>query len=169
MKRYIRYIAIIAAVIATALSLSSCSKQSKESKPRREKFQIVSLDKVSGSLNEGWRVTLTAANNTASNLHIAAANAYLRYNGKKVGRIVVDGDITLPRRRCSQVEVPLRVTLSNPIVAFSLLNKVRKSDFSGITVDYGITVEVMKSRRTFEGENIPLETLAKQFNYGLKK
>ena len=169
MKRVLKYLAVIAVAIAVTISLGGCSKQEKGGKQRRQKFQVVSLDKVSGSLNEGWRVTLTVANNTASNLHITAASAYIRYNGKKIGRIAVDGDVTLPRRRCSQVEVPLRVTLSNPMAAFSIFNKVRRGDFSGITADYTITIGAAKLQRTFEKENVSLEQLAAQFNFGLKK
>ena len=158
MKRVLKYLAVIAVAIAVTISLGGCSKQEKGGKQRRQKFQVVSLDKVSGSLNEGWRVTLTVANNTASNLHITAASAYIRYN-----------DVTLPRRRCSQVEVPLRVTLSNPMAAFSIFNKVRRGDFSGITADYTITIGAAKLQRTFEKENVSLEQLAAQFNFGLKK
>lgn len=159
---------LLALVVAVSLLLGSCAKQG-EPRQRKEKFQIVSLDKVSGSIGEGWRITLTAANNTASNVHITDASAYIRHNGRKIGRVVLDGEVMLPRRRCSQVEVPLRITLSNPIAAFSLLNKVRKGDFSGVTVDYNIAITAFASHRTLEQENVPLEQLAKQFNFGLKK
>ena len=162
-NRLITFIAVF------ALLLGGCAKQGETAKPRRQKFQVVSLDKVNGSINEGWRITLTVANNTASNMRITSASAFIRHNGRKIGRLALDGEVLLPRRRCSQVEVPLRVTLANPIAAFGLLNKVRKGDFSGVTVDYSISVSALTSHRTFEQEGVSLEKLAHQFNFGLKK
>jgi hypothetical protein len=102
-------------------------------------------------------------------MRITSASAFVRHNGRKIGRLALDGEVLLPRRRCSQVEIPLRVTLANPIAAFSLLNKVRKGDFSGVTVDYSISVSALTSHRTFEQEGVSLEKLAHQFNFGLKK
>ena len=102
-------------------------------------------------------------------MHITDATAYIRHNGKKIGRLTLDGEVLLPRRRCSQVEVPLRITLANPMMAFSLLNKVRKGDLSGISVDYSVAVTALASHRTFERNNVSLEQLARQFNLGLKE
>ena len=159
---------LIALVIVASFLLSSCAQQG-EQRQRRQKFQVVSLDKVSGSISDGWKLTLTIANNTASNMHITDATAYIRHNGKKIGRLTLDGEVLLPRRRCSQVEVPLRITLANPMAAFSLLNKVRKGDLSGIAIDYSVAVTALASHRTFERNNVSLEQLAKQFNLGLKE
>ena len=167
MKKISKY-TLLTLVVVASLLFGSCAKQG-EPRQRKEKFQVVSLDKVNGSIGEGWTITLTVANNTASNLRITDASAYIRHNGRKIGRVVLDGEVLLPRRRCSQVEVPLRITLSNPIAAFSLLNKVRKGDYSGVAVDYSVAVKALASHRTFEQENVPLEQLAKQFNFGLKK
>lgn len=167
MKHYIKHL-IVALSITLSLCLSSCSKD-RVPRQHRQKFQIVSLDKVKGSIGEGWQITLTVANNTASNLHINTASAFINHNGRKIGRATLDGEVLLPRRRCSQIDVPLRLTLSNPIAAFALLNKVRKGDFSGITVDYSITISALASHRIFEQRDVSLEQLAKQFNFGLKK
>lgn len=168
MKQLFKYISVIAVMVA-ALVLGSCSKLGEGNIPRRQKFQVVSIDKVNGSLSDGWRITLTIANNTASNMRIIAANAFVRYNGRKVGRFVVNDEIVIPRRRCSQIEVPLKITLSNPLTALSVFNKVRKGDFSGITVDYSVTIAAFTSHRIFERENVALNELATQFNFGLKK
>ena len=167
MKRFIKY-TFLALIIVATLGLSGCTKQGQQ-RQRKQKFQVVSLDRVSGSISEGWNITLTVANNTASNMRITAASAFVRHNGRKIGRVALDGEVLLPRRRCSQVNVPLRLTLSNPIGALTLLNKVRKGDFSGIAVDYSVTISALASHRIFEQENVPLEQLAQQFNFGLKK
>ena len=167
MKSIFRY-SLFALCAVAILGLSSCAKR-EGAHHRKQKFQIVSIDKVSGSLSDGWRLTLTAANNTGSNMKITAATAFVRHNGRKIGRLVLDGEVLLPRRRCSQVEVPLRLTLSNPIAAFGLYNNLRKGDFSGVAVDYSVSISALASHRILERENVSLEELAKQFNLGLKK
>ena len=168
MKRAVKQILIVLIITAT-LALGGCAKQGNTAKVKKHKFQVVSLDKVSGSISEGWRITLTVANNTVSNMRVTDASAFVHYNGRKICRLILDGEVLLPRRRCSQVEVPLRVTLSNPLTAFSLLNRVRKGDFSGITIDYSVTIKAHASHRSFERKNVSLEELAQQFNLGLKK
>jgi hypothetical protein len=40
---------------------------------------------------------------------------------------------------------------------------------SGITIDYKLSVRAMSHNRTIEQKDVPLETLAKQFNFGLKQ
>ena len=165
--RFVRNIILVLALVVT-LSLGGCSKQG-EPRQRRPKFQVVSVDKVTGSIGKSWVVTLTVANNTASNMRINSGSAYIRQGGRKVARVSLDGEVVLPRRRCSIIDVPLNVTLSNPMAALALMSKVRKGDFSGITVDYNVMISALASHRIFEQENVSLEELAKQFNLGLKK
>lgn len=168
MKRVLRHI-IFALIIIASLGLASCSKEGRQPRQHKQKFQVVSLDNVRGSIGEPWHLTLTVANNTASNVRITSATAFVNHNGRKLARVTLDEEILLPRRRCSQVDVPLRLTLSNPIAALALLNKVRKGDYTGITVDYSVSVSALASHRIFEEQGVTLEQLAKQFNLGLKK
>lgn len=167
MKKFARH-SIVAFFVVVALLLGSCSDNRVKRQPRT-KFQVVTIDKVAGSISDGWRITLTVANNTASNIRITSANAYVRQSGKKVGRLVLDGEVLIPRRRCSQVEIPLRITLANPIAALGALNKIRKGDFEGITIDYSITLSALASHRIIEEERVSLDDLARRFNLGLKK
>ena len=100
MKRFVKY-TLLALIVVATLGLSGCANQG-QPRQRKEKFQVVSLDKVNGSIGEGWKITLTVANNTASNMRITNAAAYIRHNNRKIGRVVLDGEVLLPRRRCSQ-------------------------------------------------------------------
>lgn len=168
MKKVLRY-TLLALCVAVMLGFTGCASQGGGERQRKHKFQVVSLDKVSGSIGEGWQITLTVANNTASNMRIVTANAFVKQGGRKVARLSLDGEVILPRRRCSQVVVPLRITLANPIAALSVFNRLRKGDFSGITVDYDVEVKALASHRSFGCENVSLEELAQQFNLGLKK
>lgn len=162
MRRFAGYIAIAIVLFATMLT-TSCSRE----RTPRPKFQIISLDKVGGTVKDGWRITLTVANNTARNITITNATATLLYKGRKVGILTLNDMVVLPRRQCSKVEIPLQAKFSYS--ALPLLGKVRKGDLSGITVDYSLSLSALTRLRTFEQQGIPLEELAKKFNLGLKK
>lgn len=167
MKSIVRDIILVLVLVAT-LSFGGCAKKG-EPRQRREKLQVVSVEKVTGSIGKSWCITLTVANNMGVNLRIASGDAYICQDGRKVAYVALDGEVVLPRRRTATIDVPLKVTLSNPMVALALMSKVRKGDYSGITVDYNVMVSALASHRIFEQKNVSVEEVAKQFNLGLKK
>ena len=163
MRRFIRYISLAILLLSLSVGMTSCNQQ----RTPRSKFQVISLDKVSGTLNDGWKLTLTVANNTATKVTITNADATIYYKGRKVGILTLNGEVILPRRQCSKVEVPLRAKFS--YAALPLLGKVRSGDLTDITVDYSFAISAISRHRTFEQQGVSLEALAKQFNLGLKK
>lgn len=167
MKRFFKYI-IIAFVALSTLGLESCSIQRKASQPK-EKLQILSLDKVKGNLKEGIKATITVENNTAFNLQVTEATAFLMYNGKKIGRVALNGTVALPRRATTQVVAPLRITLSGPLASISAINNFRKGNFTGFTIDVNATVATRCKKRTIERKGLTFDELAQQFNIKLKK
>mgnify|MGYP006874621066 CR=1 FL=1 len=83
--------------------------------------------------------------------------------------VALNGEVTLPRRATTQVIVPLKVTIAKSLSALSVLSKLNRGDYSGLTLDYNIVAVVAGSKYKFEGKDEPLEQLAKQFNQGSKK
>ena len=73
------------------------------------------------------------------------------------------------RRSRSQIEIPLKITLSSSMAAISAVNNIRKGDLSKVTVDYSIVVKVMASKFTLEEKDISLEKLNQELDLGLKK
>ena len=178
MKRTIKHIAIAIIAIST-LSLGSCAtqnkldkgvkqekceKQKKQKKEKKQKVQFVSFDKVKGNFKEGIKLVVTIQNNTCFNLRITSAEANVLHNGRTFGRISVDKEIKLPRRSRSQVEIPLRATVSRNLGSLSALNNLRKGIFSGWTLDAKINVATGISKHSFEEKNISLENLIKQID-----
>lgn len=164
MRGVLRYLLIaIVAVVTISLTTGCTRKQTP-----KQKFQVVSVDGVRGSIGKGWQISLTVANNTASNLHITAGEADVYYKGRKMANIALDDNVLLPRRRCSQVVVPLRLKLSNPLGALAVLSNIRSGRFADITVDYSITLSAFASHRTLSQSGVALEDIARKFNYRLK-
>lgn len=168
MKRYLKY-TLLALVAVVTLCIGGCKQRTEQPKEKEEKFKIVSVDKVTGSFTEGWNLTLTITNNTAFNIRFAEGSAMLKNGGSKCANVALNGEVTLPRRATTQVIVPLKVTIAKSLAALSVLSKLNRGDYSGLTLDYNIVAVVAGSKYKFEGKDEPLEQLAKQFNQGSKK
>lgn len=163
MRGVVRHIVVLLSLCLLLGGATSCNRQ----RTTKHKFQVVSVDGLTGSIGQGWNLTLTIANNTGANVHITDGKAMLRYKGRNVGHVALNGEVSLPRRKCSKVDVPLRATFTLNILP--ILGKIRKGDLSGLTIDYELSVRAMSRNRTIEQKAVPLETLAKQFNFGLKQ
>lgn len=167
MKSLVKHIALIL-LVAVSLGLSSCNKD-KAPRQKPPKFEIVSIDKVSGSMSGDWQVTATLANNSIYNIRILSAQAFLKCDGRKIANVALAKEFSVARRSRVQVVIPLRATLSNSLGALAAIGKISKGDFSNITIDYSVTAGVMASKFTFEEKDITLAQLSKEFNLGLVK
>jgi hypothetical protein len=164
MARVFRYFLIAILTVVTISLTTGCASR----RTPKQKFQVVSVDGVRGGIGKGWQLSLTVANNTASNLHLTAGDADIYYKGRLMAHITLDGDVALPRRKCSQVAIPLRLKLSNPLGALAVVNNIRNGRFTDITIDYSITVATFASHRTFSQRGVALGDIAQKFNYKLK-
>jgi hypothetical protein len=93
----------------------------------------------------------------------------LKNGGNKCANVTLISEVELPRRATTQVVVPLKVTIAKSLAAFSVLGKINRGDYSGLTVDYSLTSVVMGSKYKLEGKDEPLEQMAQRFNFGTKK
>lgn len=166
MNRLIKYI-ILAFIAISTLGLAGCEKKQgkKSARHDKEKLEVVSIDKVSGSMEEGWTVTMTVQNNTLHTIRITSASLFLLHNNKKIARIALSGEVLLPRRNTTQVEVPLRATLSSPLTAIGALNKIIQGNFDGFTVNYDATFSTRLMKNiSFTEEGITLKELIGSLN-----
>ena len=162
MRRFTKYTIVAILLCITTFGITRCNQA-----PKKPKFQVVSIDKVGGSLDEGWKLTLTVANNTSRDIVIKEGWARILHNGGGVGQIKLNGEVALPRHRCSQIVVPLKASFS--LKALPLLVKLRKGDYSAFTVDYTLVLQGAFKNRVIEQNTVPLDALAKELNFGLKK
>ena len=170
MTRFIKSFFVTLIALAT-LGLSGCKEkgEEREKKERPDKLEVVSLDKVSGSLTEGLKVTLTVKNNTAYNVRITAAEAFLQHQERKIGRLALNGEVILPRRSTTQVDVPIRITVSNFLSALAEYKLISQGRYEGFTVNYNATFNAGTFTFNLNDECVTLEEFAKDFNQGTKK
>lgn len=167
MQSIVRHIALLLLVVIT-LGLSGCNKQ-KEPRQKPDKFEIISVDKLTGSMGSEWKVTATLANNTAFNVRITEAQVFVKYEGRKIASIATKDEVLLPRRSKVQVTVPLRLTVASSMTALSALAQIGKGELSKITLDYNLIAAVLASKINISEKDISLEELNREFNLGLKK
>lgn len=165
MRSIVRQTALVVLLLVTALTLSGCD--AKQPRKAKQKFQVISIDSVSGSIENGWKIDLTMENNTIHNLVLTKGWVILHHNNRKVAYIRLDSEVKIPRRSRSKISVPVRATLS--LAMMPLLAKVRNGDYSEITIDYSLSARMMSREAKIENYGVPLETLAQQFNSGIKR
>ena len=124
---------------------------------------MVSLDKVGGNLKDGLKLTLTVKNNSGFNVRITAAEAFLQHKDRKIGRLVMSGEVVLPRRSTTQVEVPLRVTVSNLMTSLAAFKLISEKKYDGFTINYNATVLAGKITINMKDEVMTLEEFMKSF------
>jgi hypothetical protein len=164
MKRFLKLF-IVVVLAATSLALEGCSIERDLKNRDTEKVQFVSFDKVRGGFKEGFRISITVTNNTIHNIRLTDATANLMNNGKKIGVVTLKEEVVLPRRRTSQVEVPVRLTIGNARTALSLIGGIKSGNIPNLTVDLSITAKTALLKRTLEKRDIPLNELSALFDY----
>ena len=92
MKNIVKYSLLVAFFAFTLYMTTGCARK----RTPKQKFQIVSVDGVRGSIGKGWQITLTIANNTASNIHLVDGGADIYYKERKVAHIALELAARLP-------------------------------------------------------------------------
>lgn len=170
MNRVVRHILLTLIALAT-LGLYGCANEQGEKREKRErpdKLEVVSLDKVKGNINDGLKVTLTVKNNTGYNVRLSEVDAFLQYKDRKIGRLAVEGDVVLPRRVASQVEVPIRVTVPSLFTALAALKRINQKLYDGFVISYNATVKAGGLKFKMKNETASLEEFVKDFNQGFQ-
>jgi hypothetical protein len=149
-------------------------KQKKQAKPekksedtpkqKKEKLQFISVDEIKGNFKDGFKLLVTIENNTAFNLRVTSAEVHLSHDGHKIGRIVLSEEVRIPRSCRSQIEVPLRVSVSTSLATLSAINNLRKGIFSNWTLDANATIVTALGKVSFEENNVPLDTIIKHID-----
>lgn len=161
MNRFIKYIFIALIALAT-LGLSSCTDK-KEKDPRPDKLEVVSLDNVSGNLSDGLKLTLTVKNNSGFNVRISSAEAFLMHKERKIGRLALNGEVVLPRRSTTRVEVPIRVTVPNLLTGMAAFKLITDGKYDNFTINYNATIHAGKITINMKDESMTLAEFIKSF------
>lgn len=153
------------AALAVLLTLGGCNKE-KMRQRITEKLRVESLEKVSGNLADGWTVTLRVKNMTGYTPVLTDGTAEIYLNDRKVARARLNGEVAIPKRSESvAVDIPVGVTISNPLQAYALWSAVRKGNYNGIAVSLDGHVKVAGMTKPIVADRVLLETLMRKLGY----
>lgn len=149
-------------------------KQKKQGRAKAEqksslldKFAIESIEGLEGSLLTGWTLKLRVRNDSAFSPRITDATGCLYSGEQLVARVRLVGEVEVPKRQTTALSVPLSLSIDNPLLALSLLGRLKSRNFDGLEASMSATVEVMSSRRTIEIVRTDITTILKQLGYTL--
>ena len=131
-----------------------------------DKLRVESLEKVAGNISDGWIITLRITNTSRHSPSVTDGKVDVWVNGRRTAGAYLTGRVSIPGRSENvPVDVPVGVTVDNPLQALSLLNAVRSGNYAGIDVSIDAHVEVAGIRRAIAVERIPLQTLLQRLGY----
>lgn len=152
----IRFSTILLLIAALAV-LTGCNKEVRRDK-LRHKMRIVSVEGVSGNMENGWTIRLRVKNMTGYAPVLTDAKGTVYMGGRKVAHLRLMEEVRIPKRVESvEVALPVAVSLSNPLAALALVGAVRKGNYEGIEVELELQIRVMSANRTVTVERMPLK------------
>ena len=168
MKHTLYILRTVIIALMVALCTTGCNKQ-KMRQHIVEKVGIESLENITGSMAEGWRVTLRIKNETAYSPTIEQGTGYVLLDGSRVATLRLMEPVRIPKRQTSSVVVPVALSVSNPLKAISLVMRLGQKNVRGIEISLSATIEVAGSRRDIAIERIAADALLNKLGYSLDK
>lgn len=159
-------IAIITLLIA--LGTTSCNKQRVRERVMN-KVGIEALENISGSMAEGWRITLRIKNETAYSPTISNGLGDIFFEGSKVATLRLMEPVRIPQRQTSSVVVPIALSVSNPLKAISLAMRLGQKNVRGIEISLAATIEFAGQKRNIVIERMAADALLGKLGYSLEQ
>ena len=165
MKESVMKYAVAAAAMLLLSFGVSCnrSKKSAAAEPQSEtpqgSFRIEKVEDFKVNSLTSYEITLSVANPLRYEFQLNEGTVELFYAGTKLGTIISDGEVTIPKRATTSVTLPLSLEIENPIAIYGALGKLQRGETDRMTLTVRAVLKVAGSKRTFVQENIPLDTV----------
>lgn len=157
----------IVLLFVTAILSTSCSKQKIAEKVKRD-IAVEAIENITGSLSGGWVITLRVRNLTAyePTLNIGEGDLYL--DDVLTAHASLMAPVTMPKKAVSSIDIPLEITIHNPIKAISLVLRLSEKNFEGVDIAFNATVEMMGIKKSIGTEKVPATTILNKLGYSVK-
>lgn len=149
------YICVVALVALVALQ--GCL--------RKDAIVFHGISDVEVSLEASPRigVVLYVENTSCRNITVRDISFVLTdRTGGRIAKAVVESDLRLPKRSCTELYVPLKCSFSNPLKALALLGDLEGS-VPQLFVSGGVTVRAGCLKKKFRVEHMPLSEFLDYF------
>lgn len=155
MKRFALHITLTA---FAALLCIGCSER-KISRQINDKVRIEAIENISGSASGGWVITLRISNQTGyqPTLHAATANIFL--DNTATATAATTAPITIPKKATTSVNIPLDISVQQPLKAIALMLRLKDNNFEGVELALDAQIEVMGAQRNITIPKSPVNNI----------
>ena len=161
MKKRVLQSIILALAVILALPLTSCNS-SKRLASKSDKVGIVSVDGVKASTGGVFKVRLTVRNDMGIKFKLTEASATASANNKSIANLTLLDEVTVPKRCTTQVELPLRLQLNNPLHTIRLIKQLKEGKIPDLNLSAEGKIKAMGTTYPIKRSNISLKDLLKQ-------
>lgn len=159
MKRVFFVIIVIAVLAFTGVS---CNRQKKEAEIR-EKFKVEKVESFRANGLTSYDLGLLVTNSTRHEFTLESGFIDVFYAGSKLGTIVADDAVTVPKRATTSIQLPLTLNIGNPLAIYGAYGKIQQGEIDKITLSLTAQIKVAGIKQTVERKNIPLSTVLAMF------
>ena len=134
----------------------------------QDKFAIESIENISGSISDGWVITLRVRNMTPYAPTLRSGSGDIYCDGALTAKASLKSSVTLPKKGVASVDIPLDIKLHNPLRAIALFLKLNDHNFNGIEVAFNAEFEVMGTKKSISSERVAATKLFEKLGYTTK-
>ena len=168
MKQFATILRIAIIALVVTLCTTGCNKQRVRERVIHP-VGIESLENVSGSMAEGWKLSLRIKNETPYSPTINNGSGEIFIDGGRVATVRLIEPVRIPKRQTSSVVVPVALTVSNPLKAISLAMRLGQKNLRGVEVSLDATIEVGGIKRAIHIERTSAEALLGKLGFSLNQ
>ena len=159
-----RELRVYITLLFCALLFANCTPR-KVANQIQEKVAVEAVENITGSLSGGWVVTLRVRNDTGYQPTLQSAEADIFFSGTQTVHASLMAPITLPKHRISSIDIPLEISVQNPLKALSLLMQLSTQNYNGVEFSLTSTIELMGIKKDISIEKSSVQTILNQLGY----
>lgn len=159
MKKLVKNTILAIGVAVLVLGGVSCNRNKKAAadSESNEKFKIEKVENFRMAGLTSCEIDVLVTNSTRHVFGLEECTIDILFGGAKLGAIVLDESVEVPKRATSSVTLPLSLSIENPIAIYGALGKIQRGETDKITLSLRAEVKGAGARRTIERRNIPLK------------
>lgn len=148
---------ITVAIVILMLSLPGCIREDSIV------FRGISDVEISMQGSPSLEAVLSVENTSQRNITIRdAAFTVSGRDGNRIGKVMVGGELSLPKRSVTQLCVPLKLSLDNPLRALAVVGDI-DGNAPFLFISGSVTVKAGCIRKKFVFEKVPLSEFIRYF------
>lgn len=130
----------------------------------RDRVVFEGFSRVTHLSTSGMNLWVEVTNRSCWRMVVAEAEVDIYVDGTKRLTISLRDRVVVPRKRTTEVLVPLRVTSHSMFSIVGIIGRIATGNRDDITIDYRVRAGTPLFKRTIAQQGIPIEVLLEQLS-----